>query len=385
MKFTAIFRAICFREVFHNYLIKKVIPLFWPLISILLTRVHRNRLNSDVNLLNLEKVLLLVSSKYESLGYTGKGIDLVRSVESWIAQVMPNANIVKRSDLYSTSLEHGNCLVVVTNDWLANEAPWRKLFNNIREILKFLRRNNSQVWAFLADTFDCEILVPASILVAYSGGTTIIQQNTARECRRLGIINPAAPVFWTLTRENVRPLRNPVAWSKRENLAIYAQSGDQRRIQFLGELSNRLAQNGWKLLPTKANALPWEEYLSAIKKGKVSLTTNWMQNQYRDVYPNILRKRIPETTTTHRVWENFAAGIVSINNETKVLQYYGFIPGIHYLTFAEEHLKLLDSHSLENQLALEKIALEGQKKFQNLLSDKGKIEILLNKKTADYK
>jgi hypothetical protein len=94
-------------------------------------------------------------------------------------------------------------------------------------------------------------------------------------------------------------------------------------------------------------------------------TTNWMHEIHVRGSKKTM-ERIAKSTTTHRVWEGFASGSMVMTHRTKVLDYFGFLPGIHYFElWSEEDVR--NQIVMMDKTEISSIASSGQKLFLELL------------------
>ena len=132
----------------------------------------------------------------------------------------------------------------------------------------------------------------------------------------------------------------------------------------MNALANKLNDIGWDTTFSDGK-LPWEDYTQQYRNVSAIATTNWMH----EVHIRGSRKsinRIAETTTTHRVWEGFASGAMVMTHRTKVLDYFGFLPGKHYFElWSEEDIR--NPIVFMNKTEIISIASSGQSLFLGLV------------------
>lgn len=353
----------------HYFIIRKVAAVTWPFLSAMFKVIHGNMTRGSINDVKSKVVIVLASEIYMKNGYTGRGVDMVESLSFWASEQLGTNNIRVVSELSEDFNFSKDSVVLISNDWLAMERLWHKNFRKIRSLSSILRKNQISPFVFLSDSFDLETLIPASILVAVNDGKTVIQQNTYKECTSIGMINPIAPVIWTIPKGTLIRSRLPISWDERDEIVFYAQSGDNHRIQITKLIAHELKSLGWQISPTVSNQLSWPEYVQNLQKGKIVITTNLLQEQYYTSMPNYLRRRLPSTTITHRVWEAFILELLLITNPTNALLELGFVPGEHFLDLT----KVIDKKNSISKYFLcadlNKIAKSGRKQLLEVLKN----------------
>jgi len=351
------------KRAFKRYLASHT----WLVISWLLNNLARTREFIPPGLFEFDSSLILVGELETSKRRTILGIDLTDSIESWLRESMGIKKYELVSNLEGVKNADSRRVLVVTYDWLISGNRWGKVFKEIRELANRAQELNLPIWVAPTDPFALEEVIPATILVAMCGGSTIMQANTADQGRKFGLVFPSGPHIWTLPPTQFMSFNSDVPWIAREPKVLLAVSSDPRRISLMNKISNSLSEVGWNINLSKLD-LNWIDYTNFVKNSQVVITTCWMY-QVHITGPRRLRTRIPATTVTHRVWEGFAAGAVVVTNSNAVFDSLGFVAGIHYVELWDEN-EPIENIVLPPEKDLMKIAKAGHELFAKLVLGK---------------
>lgn len=348
----------------NYWVIVTLTPFLWPAVSKALGLLSRSSVFTPPGVVKITNALILVSDLESSKRIQVKGIDLTDAVENWLSQ-----SLHIKSTKIVTSLEQipkltDETILVVTYDWLSSGNRWRKLFKEIRYIADQARRLNLRTWIMVGDSFDQEYIIPGALLVALTGGSTILQSNTKLEGDAFGLIFSSGPHLWTMPKKNLEVFSSSIPWMQREKSVLVASSGEVRRRVFSKIIATQLSQQNWKIQSTN-HQLAWEEYVELSKSSQISITTCWLQQQYI-AGSRKTKAKIARTTVTHRVWEGFAAGCVVVTNSNSVFDAFGFVAGIHFIELWSE-FELFENIQLPNEIELEKIAAAGHDLFSRIV------------------
>jgi hypothetical protein len=363
------FRFSIFRsKISHiNYwFVVSVTPYFWPQISLVLKLISHFSGFKPPGTTKIRHAMLLVSNLEPSKRIQVKGIDLTFATENWLKQSLRLDSIKVVDTLDRLDLELEDTVLVVSYDWLTSSNLWRGGFREIRLLASQARRLKLPTWIMFGDTFDPEYLIPSTMLVALTGGATILQSNTKSEGDDFGLVFSSGPHIWTMPRSNLEAFSSQIPWRKRENIVLLATSGEVRRKLFSEVIKSQLTEQKWKVQGTN-HQLSWDEYVDLTKKSQISVTTCWLQQQYI-VGSKRLKARIAKTTVTHRVWEGFAAGCVVVTNSNSVFDLLGFEAGVHFIELWTDE-DLAEEINLPDEITLEKISTAGHELFSKIVRE----------------
>jgi hypothetical protein len=366
MKFLRILSSKLNHKIIYSFS-----PYFWPIISFVLRILSRKRkfLSPDSGV--FDSSIILIGDRDPGQRYNaGRGIDLNDALENWLRESIGLSRNTVATSINGVSLGKSRTVLVVTHDWLWSGNTWRTFFKEIRHLAREARKRDLPVWVMIGDVYDQEFTIPAAILVALCGGSTILQSNTAEEGKRFGLIFPSGPHIWTMPRKNLEQFESNIAWSDRENKVLIARSGEARRISFMKIIEEQLLKSGWQVQGS-AGKSSWNGYVNLVKSSQVIITTCWLQ-QYYIVGSKRTRAKIASNTVTHRVWEGFAAGACVVTNSNAVFDSLGFVAGTHYVELWHED-EPIENIILPPESELMKIAEAGHALFSKLvLGEKSK-------------
>lgn len=231
----------------------------------------------------------------------------------------------------------------------------------------FLRKRKIPAVLFLPDTFYPDAAIFSSVLASLTGGVTAFLQNTADEATAFGYPNAIGPIFWTWPPSRAGTLDATPSWSSRKDICLLpgGNTGGTARSIMASEFSEQLLSDKRFSTFVTDGSLSETEYLSALDVAKLSMTANFVQDNF-NIGWKAYRERMTDETTTGRVWEAFSRGQVLVCNETRVLNELGFFPGLHYVELAT----VLDGSfplARFTDRQLEGIAAAGQGRFMELL------------------
>ena len=292
------------------------------------------------------------------------GIDLTKSIESWVRECTSAKDVRLITSLDSFLPNHSKGVIVVSYDWLIAENRWTGFFREIRRLANNAKKLGIPIWVAPPDPFSLEYVIPVSILVAKCGGSTILQSNTAEEGKDFGLIFASGPHLWTLTPSLLESFDSKIPWKDRDRNMLLAMSGDPRRRTLMNSISFRFSRSNW-LVKISNLDLTWLEYVGLVKSCRIIITTCWMYQ----VHINGSRRtktKIPSMAVTHRVWEGFAAGCTVITNSNSVFDSLGFMAGIHYVEMWDEFGSIVNIE-LPSENILEQIAQAGHDLFSKVI------------------
>ncbi len=255
-------------------------------------------------------------------------------------------------------------ILIVSYDWMRKGFLGSAFSFRIFKIAYIAKRNNHKIWIMMADSFDQRFVIPATFLVAYCGGSTVMIQNTKAEAAKFGLVYPSDPQLWSYSMSTINKFGNAKLLSEREKIAVIALSGEARRILLMQDLKGILHSRGWQVKST-SHSLDWNSYIDLIRSSQITATTCWLHQ----VHINGSKKnkrRLPDTSLTGRVLEGFASSSAVLTTPSSALDFLGFKAGIHYVGLPEEFEKELKSFSLPDLKELELIGKAGNEHFMRI-------------------
>jgi len=342
-----------------NLLLDKILQLSWPIFKFSFKQTARNKIKHIPGETNFSNALILVGSSR----HNSRGIDLNESIEGWLKENLNITNCVRSKNLKKQPKPKGTEIIVVTLSWLKSKYGHHLFFLPIYIAAFRFRLRRSPIWVMLGDTFNLQWTIPACILVSNCGGGIILQANSSDEAEKFGIIHPIGPFIWTLNKSNYRLFFSELDWKDRENIVVFANSGDPIRTELLQSYREVVTNQNYLVLET-SHQLPWDSYCNLIKLSKININTSVTQEavKYRNSF---LLSLLPQHVVTHRIWEGFCAGTVVVTNANEVLNILGFYPGIHYLDL---DLLIDNNFIFPNREKLYRISLNGHNKFMELIT-----------------
>jgi hypothetical protein len=338
-----------------------VLPYLWPAISVILLRISRHSEKVEPGNEVLKRAVFLRS---DHINEKIIGLNLTSAARSWIEEssgLRLSAEIPSTTHLNNDFKEN---VLIIDFAWIfsIHEKPFM-----VFKVIKLAARAKSlrmPVWIFLGDTFAVRYLPAACFLVAYCGGSIILQPNTPAEAAAFGIVFPAGPFLWTLNDKNYKVFHSDERNIDRPKVVLLAGTGENRRISYMNQLAGKLNRIGWDTTFSNGK-LSWDQYLGQSKNASAIATTNWMHKIHiRGTKKS--RNKIAKSTTTHRVWEGFASGSMVMTQRTEVLDHFGFLPGKHYFELWSED-DIQGEIVFIDKSEVDRIATSGQKLFLDLL------------------
>jgi len=337
------------------------LPYLWPAISMVLKGISKISKKIEPYGEVDEEVVFLRS---EYLNEKMIGLDLTSAARSWIKDALGLRLIAEIPTTADLKNDFRGKVLIIDFDWVFSIHEKRFMVFKIIKLAMRARKLKMPVWIFLGDTFAVRYLPATCFLVAFCGGSIILQPNTPAEAETFGIIFPAGPFLWTMSDKSYKAFFSDKKFDDRPKVVLLAGTGESRRIRYMNELAEKLKDMGWDTTFSDGK-LSWEQYIEQSKNVSAIATTNWMHEIHvRGSKKNI--SRIAKSTTTHRVWEGFASGSMVMTHRTKVLDYFGFLPGKHYFElWSEEDIGNQIDFMDETEIAF--IASSGQKLFLELV------------------
>jgi len=283
----------------------------------------------------------------------------LKAAKSWAESTLKIDYVEFSSDLNAIESD----VLIITGDWLKSKNAHLKFFIPIFRAARKIKKCNVPVWFMQGDVYRLETIIPASILVANCGGAIVLQHATKSEASKFGIPFPFGPHIWTLNPGNQKMFRSHINWRNREQIIIMAASGDNRRQELHNKFANQLESSGWKVLATN-HQYTWEEYKLINKKSKINVNTSLLQEVVVERL-RFLKNRASKYTVTHRVFEGFCSGSLVVTNSNPILLELGFHVNEHYLDLDQ---LILNGFQFPSDKILEKVALAGGSRFQDLMS-----------------
>jgi len=341
-----------------------IIPYLWPLISSVLNRISKFSHKVDPYSQDFDQAVFLRS---DSLKGKIIGVDLTSAARDWISCTLRLeifSEINSSSDLSGDFKEK---ILAIDYEWIysIHEKPF--MLFKIAKLSFKARRLKMPVWIFLGDSFAVRYLPATCFLVAFCGGSVILQPNTMAEGEEFGIVFPTGPFLWTMSEKNVTTFYSDLKITDRPKVVVLAGTGEVRRMRYMRKLATRLKEIGWDSIFSDGK-LSWEDYVKQSKNTSAVATTNWMHKIHVRGTKKT-RSKIATSTTTHRVWEGFASGTMVMTQRTKVLDYFGFIPGRHYFELWSE-VDLDTQISFVGESQISSIASSGQKLLLEVLKQR---------------
>ena len=145
---------------------------------------------------------------------------------------------------------------------------------HIVKVAYLAKKNKHKVWVMMADSFDQRFVIPATFLVAYCGGCTVMLQNTKAEAEEFGLIYPSDPQLWPYSISTIIKFGSGKPFLEREKIAVIAMSGELRRILMMKDLGEIFLSRGWQVKSTD-HSLSWDDYVDLIKSSQITVTTCW--------------------------------------------------------------------------------------------------------------
>lgn len=345
---------------------RQIAAYIWPLMSAYLKRLAKPRAQFAPLDYEPQQAFILVGTLDSISSERVPGIDLTNSLKNWVRSSMSSTVIELITSLESLLPDNSKRVIVVSYDWLITVNLWRGFFRETRRIGKEAKRLGIPIWVVLPDAFDLNFAIPASILVANCGGSTILQTNTAAEGEEFGLIFPSGPHIWTMPPSLLADFNPNMLWEDREPNMLLAISSDPRRKAFMYAIAGKFSKTEW-IIKYSNLELSWPKYVTLVKSCRIVMTTCWMYNLHI-VGSKKTKSKIPSMAVTHRVWEGFAAGCTVFTNSNNVFEKLGFKSGVHYVEIWDEHVPVTDIQ-LPSEQDLREIAKAGHDLFSRIVSN----------------
>ena len=353
VKFRRIFKKIHWE--YTHFVIKKVLPALWPSLSKQLMYISKRKSLVIPSGSKFKSANVLVGKKR----YDHPNVDLTNATIQWAKYNLEIADVCVSHKI----LKQRKDIVIVTLDWFKFKSGHHKLFLNIIFISIRLRIRKQPVWVLLADAFNLQWSIAASILVSACGGAIILQSNTSKEALNFGLVFPVGPVLWTLNSHNYTQFYSKVDWLKRKKMAVFAKSGDGVRVSIFENYSKFLSEQEYIVKGTE-HQYTWNDYQELIKSSRIIINTSLLQNSVKKSNMKVAHM-LPSFVVTHRIWEGFCSGCVVITNKNSILDSLGFQPKYHYVDLDE----MLDNNfKLPSDYELYQISSAGHQLYMSLIA-----------------
>jgi hypothetical protein len=349
------FKAV-FVKGFSKLIIYKILPLLWPTLNkifrLLSTQSHYIPPKSKV----FTSALLMTNKSGVKLY---QGINLTDSAEGWLK----TSQGIKKVNLVSEYIYSKEDLIVVSTNYFKHKNLHLKCFIPIILLAIKIRTKNRPVWVMMGDSFLLKSAIPACILVSICGGSIILQSSTMSEAKRFGLIYPAGPYIWTINYKNKHLFESKLSWENKDNLAIFAVSGDEIRKDIYLNYRKKLRLQNFEVIGTDGS-IGWDDYCYIISCAKININTS-LTKKLMLVKSGSLKDLLPRTYVTGRIFEGFCSGAVVITNANQVLLNLGFIENLDYLDLDE---LIMNNFELPHNDILKEIARSGNEKFNTIVA-----------------
>ena len=334
----------------------------WPLTAATLRFVARTQPPRRPENSQFRHAIMMVSDPSSDTHWPNETPNATARFARWLLETRGFSSVHYASSLKQLESVPPNSVAIANYDWLANVLIGSRPFRNVLSETLAARELGIPIWSPLIDLFSVRYATYSSILVAGSGGASIICQNSPDEAARFGLPNLSGVHLWMFPPSERKVWRQAFPWNQREGAAV-AFSGDPRREHFFPPLLPKLEKAGYSVIATKKN-LSWEEYVKVNKATKIVVTTCWLQDLFL-VGPRRYRKLLPEGHITMRVWEAFASRRALVTTDVPALRYLGFAPGRHFVALPEDS-DGWSSWQLPPDWVLEEIADRGARHFRSM-------------------
>ena len=285
----------------------------------------------------------------------------LKSATSWARSTLKIMDV----KISSNSTDIDSEVVIITGDWFKSTKPHLKLFIPAFKLARKIKKQNLPIWFLAGDTYNLHLIIAASILVSRCGGAVVLQQNTRDEALEFGIPFPSGPHLWLFNPDNIYLFQSEIKWEDRDNLILFAATGDDKRRNFLDQSKDYLTNLGWAVVPGNQQ-FDWVGYRDLNKKTNINVTLSLRQSAVEKRL-RFLKNRASEFTVSSRVFEGFCSGSVVVTNVNPVLSVLGFESGVHYLDVT---LMQNPNFSLPNNDLLKSIAISGNELFLSIINNK---------------
>jgi hypothetical protein len=252
-------------------------------------------------------------------------------------------------------------ILIISYEWMRGGFYNSGFSLRVFKLAYIAKKHGHKIWIMMCDSFDQRFVIPASFLVAYCGGSTVMMQNTKTEAEAFGLIHPSDPHLWVYSISTIGAFGGANPFLERKKIAVIALSGEARRIVMMKDIEKNLRSQGW-LVEGTDQTLGWNKYVDLIRSSQITVTTCWLHQ----VHINGSKKnidRLPETSLTGRVLEGFASGSVVFTTPSSVLDFLGFKHGIHYVLIPKSFEENFQEFPMPNLNALSRIGSAGRDHF----------------------
>lgn len=348
---------------------------FAPLLWRLLIKVKvKSTKNSYPNLESGEEIILLVSDNYSISPYEVQGADLTKTAKNWIEDLF-ELQTTRISTFYIARSKKRSVLLI-TYDWLSSFVDSKNILQVIFGALRvaiILKKNYKHTWVVLPDSYYLKVNLLVKILEIVSSNLSIfVLQNTRRELMSYGFKNIISPAFWTWPKNQQETWATNDEWHQRDRKVLIAASGGcKKRLLFGKKYIAIFQKQKYKIIETNFS-LSWNDYVKEVKSARYIFTTCYLQEAYI-TNSEAYNSRISKYTVTGRALEALYAGAVLLTNNNKILNEMGFFPNVHFIDIDELELANIQQSHIENlfnENTASKIARNGKKQFEYLLSNK---------------
>lgn len=278
-------------------------------------------------------------------------------LKEWIDRKVKPQSVASVESLEEIANIAKPSILIISYDWMKEGFLGSGFSFSIFKIAYIAKKNNHKIWIMMADSFDQRFVIPASFLVAFCGGCTVMIQNTKAEAKKFGLVYPSDPQLWSYSMSTINQFLDAKRLTERKKIAVVALSGERRRIAMMNNFKEILILRGWMVKST-AHSLDWGAYITLIKSSQITATTCWLHKIH--INGSIKnRSRLPGTSLTGRVLEGFASRSAVFTTPSSVLDFLGFKAGTHYVVIPNEFEKELLEFTIPDTCELESIGKAG--------------------------
>lgn len=339
-------------DIFWKLLFNFVIPTLWslmrPIFSVMAKRVEAFYPEQGQG---HSFILLEPESSQVHIQNFADGL------KEWIDRRVKPQSVVSVKSLLEIAKVTNPSVLIISYDWMLQGFLGSGFSFQIFKVAYLAKKKKHKVWVIMADSFDQRFVIPATFLVAYCGGSTVMLQNTKNEAKEFGLVYPSDPQLWPYSISTIIKFSAGKPFPEREKMAVIAMSGEIRRILMMKDLQANFLLRGWQVKSTD-HSLSWDNYVDLIKSSQITVTTCWL-HQIHINGSRKNRRRLPDTSLTGRVLEGFASSSVVFTTPSSVLEFLGFKPGIHYIVIP----KKFDEFVFPSFSELERIGKAGHDHF----------------------
>ena len=310
----------------------------------------------------LEKHIVTLSATKQVVDFVG--VDLSAKLRDKLKDLFDAEEIIEHHDFRHQVIGEGRLIII--DPVYASEILVKKSILWVAHLALKMRISKTKLWTFPIDPCDLKYLTRYSILVALAGGANICQSNTKSQMEKYGLPHAIGPYVWTIsTPMDSNDLYFSNETSRKSELALLANSGDDRRVQLATKLSLIFVNNFKFQVVLTDHQYSWGEYVELVKNSLVLTTTSFLQpchTKNRWMFGD----SVPKTTLTSRVLEGFVAASAVVTTRDACLEEMGFESGIDFIeikNFENPKPELLDYDPAD----FRKIGISGQRKLEQVL------------------